>query len=137
MRRLIVGLALALISAVSVAQVTLQASANIAWVAPVNDSNGIPLAGSPNAVVGYNVFASTTPLTSVPTTSPLASVQAPATTVTGSIQAHVGDTLYVYVTACSATGCSGLSAAGTTAITIPGAAPGVPTSVTVKVTITS
>jgi Rieske Fe-S protein len=117
------------------AATSVNASANTAWTGPVNDANGIPLAGSPNAVTSYKVYASTSPLSAVPATAPLATVTAPNTTTTGSVTANVGDTLYVYVTACNATGCSGLSVPGTKLVQAPGAAPGVPTSVTLTVTI--
>ena len=127
---------LASVTMVVVAQVSLTASAAVNWVAPVNDVNGIPLAGGPNALTGYNVYLSTAPLTATPATS-TASVAATATTVSGSISAHVGDTVYAYVTACNASGCSGLSTPGTKVVVQPGAAPGVPTTVTVTVTITA
>lgn len=134
MRRLIVGVLAALVASLAVAQ-SVSVSAAVSWVAPVNDANGIPLAGSPNAVTSYNVYASTVPLTAVPAGTPIAVVTAPSTTVTGSATANVGDTLYLYVTACNAVGCSGLSNPGTKLVTAPAAAPGTPTSVTITVTI--
>ena len=127
---------LASVATVVVAQVSLTASVAVNWTAPVNDANGIPLAGGPNAVTGYNVYLSTTPLTATPAT-PTASVAATATTVSGTISAHVGDTVYAYVAACDATGCSVLSTPGTKLVVQPGAAPGVPTTVTVTITITA
>jgi len=120
---------------VAEAQSSVEASANVSWTPPLNDVNGNALAGSANAVTSYNVYASTTPLTAVPAT-PLATVTAPATTVSGSVPATVGATLYVYVTACNPLGCSGLSVAGTKVITAPAAPPGVPTNVTITLTIT-
>jgi hypothetical protein len=129
------GLLAALLASATIAQSSVTASANVSWVAPTLDVNGNLLAGSTNVVTSYNVYASTTPLTAVPAT-PLATVTAPTTTVSGSAAATVGSTLYVYVTACNATGCSALSVAGTRLITAPGAAPGVPTNVVVTVTIT-
>lgn len=134
MRRLIVGLLAALLASVVCAQ-TVTVSANGSWVAPTTDANGFPLAGSPNVITSYNVYASTTPLTAVPTGTPLATVTAPTTTVTGSYTATVGQTLYMYVTACNVAGCSGLSPPGTKLVTIPGAPPGVPTSVTITITV--
>lgn len=132
----IAGLAVALAASTGWGQSSVNASANISWAAPVNDVNGNPLAGSANAVTSYNVYASMTPLTAVPTTAALATVTAPATTVSGSTTATVGSMLYVYVTACNINGCSLLSVAGTKVITAPAAPPGVPTNVTVTVTIT-
>lgn len=110
-------------------------AAIVNWTAPVNDSNGIPLStvGSPNAVTSYNVYVSSTPLTVVPTTAPLAVVTAPATTVSGTVSETVGSTVYIYVTACNSTGCSALSVAGTKQIMVPGASPGVPTNVTITI----
>jgi hypothetical protein len=138
MRRLMMGFAVALIAAfvipLAVAQ-SVAASLAVSWIAPVNDINGLPLAGSPNAVTSYQVYASTSVLTAVPA-SALATVTAPTTTVSGTFTAAVGQTIYVYVTACNATGCSGLSAPGTKVVTIPSADPGVPTVVTLTVTIT-
>jgi hypothetical protein len=129
------GVLAALVASVSIAQ-SVNVSANVSWVAPVNDANGLPLAGSPNAVTSYNVYASTMPLTAVPTGAPLAVVTAPSTAVSGSITAAVGDTVYVYVTSCNPSGCSGLSSPGTKLVTAPAALPGVPTSVTITVTVT-
>lgn len=130
-----VALAAAFASVAS-AQSSVNASASVSWTPPVNDANGNPLAGSANAVTSYNVYASTSPLTAVPTTAPLATVTAPGTSVSGSAPATVGSTLYVYVTSCNASGCSGLSVAGTKLITAPGAAPGLATNVTVTLIVT-
>lgn len=125
----------AIIGSAALAQ-SVNVAASVSWVAPVNDANGFSLAGSPNAVTSYNVYASTTPLTAVPSGTPLAVVTAPSTTVSGAITANIGDTVYVYVTSCNASGCSGLSSPGTKLVQAPGASPGVPTSVTITVTIT-
>ncbi len=114
---------------------SVSASLSVSWTAPVNDANGLPLAGSTNAVTSYNVYASTAPLTSAPAT-PLATVTVPATTVTGSLLAPVGSTIYVYVQACNPTGCSALSSAATKVVTAPSATPGVPTNVILTVVIT-
>lgn len=132
--RILAGILAALLASVSFAQ-SVNEGVGGSWVAPVNDANGIPLAGSPNAVTSYNVYASTTPLTAVPAGTPLAVVTAPATTVTSTLTATVGQTLYLYVTACNAAGCSDLSAPGTKVVTIPAAKPGVPTSVTITITV--
>lgn len=134
--RALLAVTLVGVATFAVAQVSLTASAATNWAAPVNDANGIPLAGGPNVVTGYNIYLSTTPLTATPAT-PTASVAATATTVSGTISAHVGDTVYAYVTACNTTGCSSLSAPGTKVVIQPGAAPGVPTTVTVAITITA
>lgn len=135
-RLFVLAVGLALVASVVEAQSgPVSASANISWTPPVNDSNGNPLAGSANAVTSYNVYASTSPLTAVPATT-LATVTAPATTVSGSVPATVGATLYVYVTSCNVNGCSGLSVAGTKVVTAPAAPPGVPTNVTITLTIT-
>lgn len=131
---LLVATAAILASSLAAAQ-SVSVSASVSWTPPVNDLNGLPLAGSPNVVTSYNVYSSTTPLTAVPSSAPLAVVTAPATTVSGSASASVGSTLYVYVTACNASGCSGLSSPGTKLITSPAAAPGTPTSVAITVTI--
>lgn len=135
-RIILVAFAACLLGAVvgAVAQ-SVSATANGSWVAPVNDANGFPLAGSPNAVTSYNVYASTTPLSAVPSTAPIAVVTAPATSVSGTVTVNVGDTLYLYVTACNGAGCSGLSNPGTKLVTAPGAPPGVPTSVSFSIAI--
>lgn len=122
--------------ALAFAQTTVPASAAVSWVAPVNDLNGVPLAGSPNAVTSYNVYLSATPLTATPTGTPTAVVTAPSTTVMSSMQIANGATLYAYVTACNANGCSVLSTPGSKVVSIPAVVPGVPTTVTVTVTIT-
>lgn len=127
---LVAALACAAVSA----QSSVTASLNVNWTAPVNDVNGNPLAGSPNVIVGYNVYAAAMPLTATPAT-PLATITGSATSVAGTMPATVGQTIYVYVTACSATACSPLSAAATKVVTAPNAAPGVPTNVTITLTI--
>jgi hypothetical protein len=121
----------------ALAQTTETASLTIKWTAPTTDSNGNPLAGSVNAVTSYKVYLSTTTLSGVPTVPVFATATATGTSVTGSESVQVGQTLYAYVTACNATGCSALSAPGTYVAQAPAASPGIPTIVTVTVTITS
>lgn len=138
--RILLGLLAALIASVSTAQAaapSVSASLNVAWTASTTGSNGtIPLTGA-NAVTSYEVFASSTPLTAVPTGTPLATVAAGATTATGTLTVASGSTLYVYVVACDTTGCSGLSAAATKTVPYPNTVPDIPTNVTVTLTITT
>lgn len=139
MKRILMGLLAALVASVSVAQAappSVSASLNIIWTAPTTGSNGaIPLTGA-NAVTSYEVFASTTPLTAVPTGAPLATVAAGITTATGTLTVTAGSTLNVYVVACNVTGCSGLSSVATKTVPFPNTVPDVPTSVSVTITIT-
>jgi hypothetical protein len=131
-------LALAVAASVTSAQAatatTVQASANVTWTPPTTDSNGVALSAA-EAITSYAVYANTSPLTAVPTTAPLATVTAPSTSVSGSAPAPVGATLYVYVVACNAIGCGGLSVAGTKVVSQVNAPPGVPTNVTITLTI--
>jgi hypothetical protein len=126
--------ALAAVSNAS-AQASVKASADISWTPPTTGDGGLyPLTGA-NALTSYNVYVASVPLTATPAT-PLATVTVPATTVTGTVPATVGETLYVYVTACNANGCSPLSAAGTIVVPAPKVSPDVPTSVTITLTVT-
>lgn len=106
-------------------------SANVSWTAPPVNAAGT------NAPTSYNVYASTSPLTATPAT-PLATVTAPTTSysTTASVNAVLGSTLYVYVTACNSAGCSALSAPGTKVITLPATLPGVPTNITITLNVT-
>lgn len=141
MRHLLAGLLLALISSLAVAQASpVTATATVAWNAPVTDSGGNPLSSNPqNALTGYNIYVSTSLLTAVPatpTTTVTASSASLPTTASTAVTATVGQTLYVYVTAVNSTGQSKLSAPATYQVIAPNAPPGIPTSVTITVTIT-
>lgn len=125
--------------------VSLQASAQtttpistgltINWTAPTTaDGGSQPLTGQ-NVLTSYNVYASTAPLTAIPST-PTATATASSTTANGAITASVGQTVYVYVTACNSSGCSKLSTAGTYVIPVTGFAPDVPTNVTITLNVT-
>lgn len=140
MRRILAGLLLALISSFGVAQASsVTAVAAVNWAAPANDSAGNPLSSNPqNTLTGYNVYVSTAPLTSAPSTptaTVTASVSGTPTTATASVSATVGQTLYVYVAAVNAAGQSKLSTPATYTVMAPPATPGVPTNVTITVTI--
>jgi hypothetical protein len=136
--RLIVCL-LALIPFLAEAQALTPSSIalTIAWTAPTTGGGGTePLTGI-NALTQYNVYASTTALTTMPS-MPTATSPANALTATGSISASPGQTVYVYVTACDQTGCSPFATAGTATYVIPviPAIPDPPAKVTITVNIT-
>lgn len=137
MRRVFVGLLLALISSLCAAQATVTVTANAAvtWTAPTTGSAGtVPLIGT-DALTSYNVYLSTTPLTAVPAT-PTVTVSGAAASAIGSITVTSGQTVYAYVAACNAQGCSGLSAAGTAVAQLPAVSPDPPTNVTIQITVT-
>lgn len=138
MRCILMGVLLALISSLSAAHASpVTATAAVAWIAPVNDSNGNPLSSNPqNALTGYNIYVSSTQLTDTPAPDlKVAAVPQSATSATTSVSATVGQTLYVYVTAVNAAGQSKLSAPATYVVVAPNATPGIPTNVTIMVTI--
>jgi Flp pilus assembly pilin Flp len=140
MRRFLTGLLAALIASVAVAQAsTVSDAMTISWTAPPTDAqNGNALAGSTNAITGYNIYVSTTTLTAVPT-APTATVGVSngtvAATVSATLTETVGTNLFVYVTACNSSGCGALSVPGTYLVEPPAAVPGVPTNVTITVVI--
>lgn len=138
MRRMFAGLLLTLISSLCVAQAataTATAQAAVSWTAPTTGSAGtVPLVGT-DALTSYNVYLSTAPLTAVPAT-PTVTVGGAATGATGSITVVSGQTVYAYVTACNAQGCSSLSAAGTAVAQLPAVSPDPPTNVTIQITVT-
>jgi hypothetical protein len=105
---------------------------SIAWSPPTTGGAGtVPLTGV-NAINGFNIYTSTVALTAVPA-APSATATATQTTAGANVMASVGQTIYVYVTACDSTGCSGLSAPATYVWTGQPAAPDSPTAVKIVV----
>jgi hypothetical protein len=133
-RRVLLALALLTASCAIAQTVPVSATLDISWTAPTTADGGTePLTG-PNVLTSYNVYASTVALTTAPT-SPTVTATAGTTTATGSISALVGQTIYVYVTACNSSGCSGLSSAATYTIPVQGFGADPPTNVSITVKI--
>lgn len=120
--------------ALAPAAFALTATINLGWTPPTTDVNGNPLAGTSNVVTGYKIWRSLAPITGNPTTATIATPGAGATSYTDTFTVSNGDTLYYYIEACNATGCSDAAAAPPYTVNIPAAKPSVPTSVTVTVT---
>lgn len=105
---------------------------SIAWTPPTTGSGGtVPLTGV-NALTGFNIYTSTAALTAVPAVTS-ATATATQTTAGANVMASVGQTIYVYVTACDSTGCSGLSTPATYVWTGQAGAPDSPTAVKIVI----
>lgn len=108
-------------------------NATVSWTAPTTDVNGEPLTGA-EALTQYEVWISTTNLSSGVTGSPTATVTATSTTVTQAVTASPGQTVYTVVEACNAVGCGAPSTEASAVI--PSGVPSVPTSVTITIAVT-
>ena len=101
------------------------------WTAPDKAVDGTALTGN-QAVASYQVWISTAAVPDNVTGTPTATVTS-GTTLTKVVTASPGDTLHIRVQACNAFGCGQLSNEATTSV--PGSVPGVPTNVTVTLSI--
>lgn len=108
------------------------ATATINWTAPTTAVDSSPLTGV-QAITGYQVWLSTSSIPSTTTAAPTATITGTATTTIQTITAAPGATIYARVKACNSAGCSDFSAEGSKVL--PANPPGVPTSVTITVTL--
>lgn len=133
MKRLIASCLVALLAvgAVASAQTAVSAQLAVSWTAPTVDANGAALT-TLTAVNGYKLWVDTAAIPDAPTAMPTASVGA-VTSTTATVSATVGATLHVRVQACNQFGCGALAQEQT--ILVQGAAPGVPTSVKLTITL--
>lgn len=145
MRRLVsaaLALAAVLVSAAAPAQtVTVPATLNVSWTLPTQAcvnaptcSQNVPLTGA-YALTGIELYVSTSSIADDSTMAASAVFGASSTTATYNATVNNGQTLYVRVKAVNAFGKSPFSSEVSKLITVP-ARPGVPTSVTVTLTIT-
>lgn len=139
--RLIVAAGLCLLSSgVSMAQ-SVSGSLSLSWVLPttgclVGTSPPVcnqPLTGTA-ALEAVHVWISTSPIPDAPAGAPTLTLSAGATTATHTMQVTNGQTVYVRVSVRNPTNSSVLSNQVTKVVSIP-VAPGVPTSVTINLTI--
>lgn len=108
------------------------ATVTVAWTAPAAASDGSPLTGQ-QVITGYQIWVSTSSIPANTTSQPTATITGTATTTTQAITASPGSTIFARVKACNAAGCSDFSTEGSKALPIT--APGVPTAVTVTVSL--
>lgn len=139
--RVIVAVALcAIVGAAAMAQ-TVSGSLSLSWVLPttgclVGTTPPVcnqPLTGTA-ALQAVHVWISTSPIPDQPTGAPTLTLAAGATTATHTLQVTNGQTLYARVSARNPAGDSALSNQVTRVVSIP-VAPGVPTSLTITLTI--
>lgn len=135
---LAIGLLELLASAPIYAQ-TAQADASFSWVLSttgcsvgISPCDNKPLTGA-NALTRVEAFFSTSPIPDSPTTTPVV-LSAAATTTTTTLSVTNGGSIYGRFRECTATLCSDLSAQAVKPITLD-VKPGVPTSVTIQITI--
>lgn len=131
MRKFIYVLLLAA-GAVSAQVANVPASVDVSWTAPTTAVDGSALTGA-LAVTGYNVYADVNPVPDVPTVAPVATVGGTALTTSVTMTVANNATLHLRVSACNVGGCGALSAEAVKMVTVP--VPGVPTQVTILVTI--
>lgn len=141
--RLIVAAALCLIVTGSALAQTVPGSLSLNWVLPttgclVGTTPPVcnqPLTGSA-ALQAVHVWISTSPISDTPAGAPTLTLAAGATTATHTMQVTNGQTLYARVSARNAAGDSALSNQVSRVVSIP-VTPGVPTSLTITLTIGS
>jgi hypothetical protein len=114
---------------------TVPASATLGWVLPTVGSDSVtPLTGG-EALTGVNIYVSTSAIPDAPTGPATITLSAASTTTAYSATVAVGSTLHFRLAACNAFGCSALTPEVTKVVT--GSTPGIPTSVTVSIKITT
>lgn len=114
---------------------------NIAWTLPttgctagVSPCNNKPLTGA-DALTGVKVYVSTAPISDTTILAPVATLGPGVTTTTYTTNVTNGSTIYVRVRATNASGDGPLSNQASQVVALP-VLPGVPTSVTISITIT-
>lgn len=112
---------------------TVSGTANLSWTLPATSTDGLPLTGN-NALTAINVYIATAPIPDNVASAPTLALTGSTTTATHTLQVANGSTLYARVRACNAGGCSVLSNQATKLIQLS-TVPGVPTSVTITLTI--
>lgn len=135
-----VAVCLCLCAGAAMAQ-TVPGSLSLRWVLPTTGCLvGVtpavcdrPLTGDA-ALQAVHVWISTSPIPDTPTGAPTLTLAAGATTATHTMQVANGATLYARVSARNAAGDSPLSAQVSKVVTVQ-VRPGVPTSVTIELTI--
>lgn len=139
--RTIVAVALCLlVTGVAMAQ-TVPGALTVRWTLPTTGCLigvdppvcGQPLTGNA-ALQAVHVWISTSPIPDTPTGAPTLTLAAGATTASHTMQVANGATLYARVSARNPAGDSPLSAQVTKVVAIP-VRPGVPTNVTIELTI--
>lgn len=132
----LIGLVLALAAVLPAqAQTTVPASANVAWTLPTQDTKGAALTGT-NALTSVNVYVSTSAIPDAPVGAAQVVLGATAQTTAYTLTAPANGTIHVRVSACNQFACGALSAEATKLVATGGLTPGVPTNVTITITIT-
>jgi hypothetical protein len=108
-------------------------SLKIDWVQPTVSVDGLPLTGS-NSLTGIEVYISTAPIPDNFTGAATVIVSGAATTTTQTVQVANGSTVYVRLRAINTAGKSALTNQISKLVQVS-AVPGVPTSVTITLTI--
>lgn len=105
----------------------------IKWSLPTTTKDGLSLTGT-NALTSMQLFLSTAPISDASTMLPTATLSASAVTTLQTMSVLNGATLYVRLKACNSTGCGDFGPQGSKLITLD-TTPGVPTNVTIEITI--
>lgn len=142
LKRFLLTLAAAAVTLVApLAAQAATATLNVSWVLPTQGcidpptcSQNVPLTGA-YALTGIKLYVSTSPIADTSTMTPSATFGPGVTTASYNATVANGDTLYIRVRAANQYGDSAFSTEVSKVITVP-AKPGIPTSVTVTLTIT-
>lgn len=140
MKRFFPILAGALLAIASLTAHAATGTVNVTWQLPtfactvgVVPCDNLPLTGA-NALTGVEVYLSTSPIADDTTASPTVSLTADQTTASATLGVNNGDTIYARVRVRNQFGPSDFSAEATKLVTIA-TKPGMPTSVTITITI--
>lgn len=118
--------------AVAASAADISGTLTVNWVPPVLNTDGTAATGQ-FAVTSYKVYVDTAAIPDAPTVAPVVTVGTGVTTATYSATVASGSKVHARVQACNQYACGALSADASNTVT--GAAPGVPTNVTIAITI--
>jgi|SRR5688572_3757492 len=108
------------------------ADINLNWTLPTTAENGTPLTGA-QAITSIQVYLATATIPNNSGQAPTATLTGTPTTIVQPFVVNVGQTVFARLRACNSAGCSAFSAEKS--ILVPGSVPGVPTNVTITITI--
>lgn len=137
------GLALLLLTATSTLALDVPGRANVSWVLPTETEclepapatcTRLPLTGE-LALSAIELYVSQSPIADTSVLTPTAVLAGNATTALYTATVPAGATLYVRTKARNANGTSKYSVQISKVVTIPNVAPGVPTNVSITITI--
>lgn len=110
------------------------ASVSLSWILPTATVDGAPLTGA-SALTGVQIFVSTSPIADNSTLAPAMTLGTGATASVYGLTVPDGATVYVRAKAVNAAGAGAFSEQASKTIALPARVPGVPTNLTIVVTL--